>query len=129
MMIKTKTIIIWSLAGIVFSILSFYLADKMTLASYYGQTESYKTSTALFLSGVLQLFFGFLLMKPIRKTYHVPPGQVEYRDPFVGLDREELADHGYGTENKDENNKRKLQGFIFAMPGIVSIAISLYIGS
>ena len=132
---KTKTIIIWPLAGIIFAGALFYLMDTWIHSRYdnapkaLDQPKLYKVSTALFISGGLQLLIGFLLMKPVRKTYHVPAGRKEYRDPFVGLDREELSNHGYGIENSKENNKRKLQGFIFSLPGLMLIVYSYCISS
>ena len=132
---KSGTLIRWSLSGIIFAVVTFYLINALIQSQYdnvsdaYDQSETYKTSTALFISGAVQLFIGFLLMKPRSKTYHVPQGHKEYRDPFVGLDREELADHGYGAEDMGEKNKRKLQGFVFALPGLVLIGISSYIWS
>ena len=132
---KTKTIIIWSVAGIICAGVLFYLMDLMIQSRYasypeaYDQPEMYKKSMALFFSGVIQLGIGFLLMKPVRKTYYVPTGRNEYRDPFVGLDREELSDHGYGIENTNENKNRKLQGFIFLLPSVLVLAYAAYIAT
>ena len=130
---KTKTILIWLFAGTVCAGVLFYLIDMLVQSHYaslpvaFDPPESHKMSIALFSSGLLQLLIGLFVMKPTRKIYHVPTYQKEYRDPFVGLDREELSDHGYGTENSKENDKRKFQGLIFFLPTLVLFALSVYV--
>lgn len=116
----------WLIGGIIFAFMEFYLASIFVSEEYYWMRSRDQVSNALFFAGTFHFLISILLSRPARKLYNVIPGKKEKRDPFAGLDRFELSDHGYGINRKRTLEYRR-QAYSFVIPGVIMFILSFVI--
>ncbi len=75
-------------------------------------------------AGALHLLAALMLSRPTRNTYHSESTKGEYRDPFVGLDRYEFANHGYGVDRK-KTRENRIQALSFGLPGLILFLVAM----
>ncbi len=118
--------IAWFFGGVVFCILAFQLSAMFMHSRFAWLESSPLLSNTLFLTSLLNFLAALTISRPSRKTYHCDRGENEYRDPFVGLDRYEFCDHGYGIDQVKATNY-KFQALSFAVPGMILFLSSIMV--
>ncbi len=122
------SIVSWIAIGIFMVPIDISVAAMFFPNKFHYLSEGYLYSNLFFYAGIIHLIISFMLSRPTRNTYHTQSNAGGRSDPFVGLDRYELADQGHGIDN--EKSRRNLwEALYFGIPGAVLFSASLFLGS
>ncbi|MGD2172610.1 MAG: hypothetical protein PVF80_10910 [Gammaproteobacteria bacterium] len=122
--LNSLTKMLWVAGGI------FVIPIELTIAliirpnEYFHLSDNSLFSNVIFFTFIVHLIISFILSRPARNIHHTQNKDREIRDPFAGLDRYELADHGYGIDY-DKSKRYRTEAFFFGFPGILLFLASI----